>query len=162
MTKAEIKEISEKIPAPIPVVETVDESGQIGMGFSKPIAVPTAANKTKMVGLLMEHNMIELNLTSGGTGKKIIGEPSFDATAFAPGSRRRLTESQCLPAVDEKLNDFFYSLENFESAGRGRKLATDAMSDDQKGFSWTVASFDRTGFKFKIKFNNEAFVSESG
>ena len=104
------------------------------MGFSKPIAVPTRENKTKMVGLLMQHNMIELNLTSGSTGTKIVGAPKFDATAFeaqqGPALKRRLAESQCLPEVDEQLLILFHSLENFESAGRGRKLATDSHDDD--------------------------------
>jgi hypothetical protein len=63
-----VKEIADKIPAPIPHVQKVDEQGQIKMGFSKPIAVPTRAKKKKMVSLLMQYNMIELSLTSGSTG----------------------------------------------------------------------------------------------
>jgi hypothetical protein len=68
------------------------------VGFSKPISVPTRANKTKMVGLLMQYNMIELSLTSGSTGKKITGKPSFDEKAFvskaSPDTKRKLSETE--------------------------------------------------------------------
>jgi len=98
LTVEEIKKVAETIPAPIPLVEKVDEAGEIKMGFSKPIAVPTAKNKTKMVGLLMENNMIELSLTSGATSKVIIGKPAFDKKAFegagAPQERRKLSAEE--------------------------------------------------------------------
>jgi len=53
-------------------------------------------------------------------------------------------------------------LETFKATGRGRKLASDDLNDEKKGFSWTVASFDRSGFKFKVTFNDEAYVSNGG
>jgi len=53
-------------------------------------------------------------------------------------------------------------LETFEATGRGRKLASDDLNDEKKDFSWTVASYESTGFKFKITFNDEAYVSDEG
>jgi len=101
LTSEEIKEVAKTIPAPIPLVEKVDEAGVIKMGFSKPIAVPTRSNKSKMVALLMENNMIELSLTSAATSKVIIGKPKFNLEAFeaaqsavAPQEKRKLHEAE--------------------------------------------------------------------
>lgn len=83
LTPAEIIEAAEVIPAPIPVIQDVTESGAIKMTFTKPIAVPTKKKKTEMVGLLLENDMIEMSLSNADSGSVIMGEPYFDEESFA-------------------------------------------------------------------------------
>jgi hypothetical protein len=104
--------------------------------------------------------MIELSLTSGSTGKKIVGKPTFDEKAFSTeASPDSKTTKRKLTEVDEQLDDLFNTLQTYKATGRGRKLASDEISDEKKGFSWTVSSYERTGFKFKITYNDPSFVS---
>ena len=82
LTAGEIEEIAEEIPAPIPHGEDVNEEGGFTVGFTKPIAVPSTANKVRMVKLLLENNLIEASLISKETGQRIVGKPYFDEQAF--------------------------------------------------------------------------------
>jgi hypothetical protein len=36
------------------------------------------------------------------------------------------------------------------------------VSDSKKGFQWTVTSYERSGFKFKLKYNSPGFISDGG
>jgi hypothetical protein len=36
------------------------------------------------------------------------------------------------------------------------------LSDEKKGFQWTVSAYEPSGFKFKLKYNSPGFISEGG
>lgn len=117
-----------------------------------------------MVKLLLENNMIEASLTSKETGLKIIGKPYFNEADFENNleekTSRRLSES--IPKVEKTINQFYETLEILKETNRGRKLFADDLNDKEKGFSWTITAYERTGFKFAIKYNDASFVSEEG
>ena len=108
--------------------------------------------------------MIEASLISKETGGKIIGKPYFDEGLFENNSTektsRRLSDS--IPKVDKTINNFYESLKILKETNRGRRLFADDINDKEKGFSWTITAYERTGFKFAIKYNDASFVSEEG
>jgi hypothetical protein len=109
------------------VIESRDEKGGISMKFSKPIAVPTAAKKTEMVGLLLQNDMIELRLANADSGTSIKGEPYFDASEFKKKSvdsdlknNRKLSEEHDVdPATARQLSNL---IEKLKSMPKRRRL----------------------------------------
>ena len=110
------------------------------MKFSKPIAVPTVAKKTEMVGLLLENDMIELRLDNADSGTAIRGEPYFDQDDFKQksldsdlnNSSRKLSEEPDVdPATARQLHNLIEKLKNMP---KRRRLKGDSLSDSKKGF----------------------------
>lgn len=108
--------------------------------------------------------MIEASLTSKETGLQIIGIPYFNEADFEDNYREKTSRrlSKSIPKVDKTINKFYETLKTLKETNRGRKLFADDLNDKEKGFSWTITSYERTGFKFAIKYNDASFVSEEG
>jgi hypothetical protein len=70
--------IAESVPGPVPYPNGVFDTGGLDVRFSKPIAVPPASEKKKLVRLVMENGMCEVGLRSAETGALIVGRPLWD------------------------------------------------------------------------------------
>lgn len=111
-----------------------------------------------MIGLLLDNGLVEMSLNNADSGTSIKGEPFFDEANFA----RRLSEQEDEGDVDPKtalqLRNLIAKLK--KTVPNKRRLSGDFVSDEKKGFKWTISSYERTGFKFKVEYNDPMFVSE--